>query len=102
MTNESTPGYLRVPARFWHDHADRAPYDDGVQPVRAIEVNARFATLRRDDPSLEHFYRDAMYYADPENMDDCPRSVRDSPQRTLAAFDGAGLVYPRHFMKNFK
>lgn len=102
MTDASTPGCVRVPARFWHDHADRAPYDDGVEPVRAIEVNACFATLRRDDPSLEHFYRDAVYYADPENMDDCPRSVRDSAQRTLVAFDRAGLVYPRRATKNVK
>lgn len=81
---------LAVPAGFWHDHADRSPYDEGQagpEPVRATRTRIYFLAT---DPGLPLLLADAKFYADPASMDECPRSLRESARRTVAALARVG------------
>lgn len=78
---------ITVPALFWLDHADRAPYDAGqVGPV-PIHVTRTRVSFHADDPGLELLMADARFYADPDSMDACPRSIRESARRTVSALE---------------
>jgi hypothetical protein len=88
------PKHVRVPGLFWHDHADRAPYDEGQVGPRPLQVHRLYALFEADDPGLPLLLADARYYADAGNMDECPRNLRESARRTAAALEAAGVLPP--------
>ena len=81
---------LKVPTNFWDDHRDRCPSDDGDSGL-ATEISraGTRVTVRGTRAQIECLRSDAAYYADPETMDECPRYLRASASRTLAAVDAA-------------
>lgn len=80
-----TPEVIAVPGLFWADHADRAPLNPGEQLATPVGTRGHSVLLRADDPGLKVLLEDAIYYANAENMDNCPANVRASAQRTVAA-----------------
>lgn len=81
---------LAVPVTFWNDHADRMPLDPGQQLAEPVGHRGRCVLIRSDDPGLDPLLSDARYYANGDNMDECPRHVRDSARRTVAALARVG------------
>lgn len=75
---------VAVPANFWLDHSDRAPYNEGERGPDPIGRRGRAVLFRADDPGLALLLADAEFYADPAGMDECPRYVRESARRTVA------------------
>ena len=78
--------YVYVPLAFWLDHFDRCPSDRGAAGLaRLIRVSGRRAFICGTEDQLKELHADAEYYADPDNMDECPENLRKSAARTLAA-----------------
>lgn len=94
MSNEtkmSVPvDVLAVPETFWNDHADRSPTNPGEQLAVPVGYKGRCVLIRADDPGIKVLLSDAIYYADADSMDECPRHVRDSARRTVAALARVG------------
>lgn len=78
---------LAVPAAFFDDHAGRALPTPGV-----IRRTGARVYVRADDPAIADLRSGAEYYANRDNMDECPRYVRDSAQRTVEALARAGAA----------
>ena len=55
---------IRVPAKFYDDHDDRA-CEPECTPVRRT---SRFVWLAPDDPGLDELLDDAKHYADPDQF----------------------------------
>lgn len=76
-----------VPATFWDDHAARWPIDDGESMAIEVSRAGVRVTIKGSAAEIEVLRRDAEYYAG-DNMDECPRHLRESARRTLAALSG--------------
>lgn len=76
-------GLVAVPRTFWEDHADRQPLNPGEVLAVPRGVRGRCVLLDSADPGLAPLLSDARFYADPESMDECPRNIRESAQRTV-------------------
>lgn len=81
---------LAVPKTFWLDHCDRSPLDPGEELAKPIGERGRCVLLNANDPGIKPLLSDARYYADAGNMDECPRHVRESARRTVAALARVG------------
>lgn len=81
---------VAVPLAFWLDHADRAPLDPGQRLAQPVGARGAQVLFSREDPGLQVLFEDARYYADPQSMDECPRTVHESARRTLQALQAAG------------
>lgn len=75
---------VAVPRTFWEDHADRQPLNPGETLAIPRGLRGRCVLFDTADPGLAPLLSDARYYADPQSMDECPRNIRDSAQRTVA------------------
>lgn len=75
-----------VPLVFWLDHADRCPSDLGENGLAELaRVSGRRAFIRANRVQMAELYADAEFYADPDSMDECPRYLRETAKRTVAA-----------------
>ena len=74
-----------IPAIFWDDHSDRCPYDDPANMPEEIKRAGNRVQILASADGLRGLRNDAEFYADRDNMDDCPRCYVDSAKRTLAA-----------------
>lgn len=77
-----------VPATFWDDHKDRCPYDDEHDMPAEVSRSGRRVLIQPTAAGLHGLRSDAAYYADLDNMDECPRHIRSSAARTLAILGG--------------
>lgn len=82
-----------VPAAFWDDHVDRRPIDDGESMANEISRAGTRVTIEGSAAEIEVLRRDAEYYAG-DNMDECPRHLRESARRTLAALSACRGMVP--------
>lgn len=79
-----------IPAGFWNDHWSRCPYDDPKDmPTEVVQAGQK-VLIRATEVGLRGLMADARYYADADNMDECPRYLRESAKRTVAALAKAG------------
>lgn len=79
-----------VPLAFWLDHADRCPSDRGQEGIaELVRTVGNRALIRGTKDQLAELYADAEFYADPDSMDECPRYLRESAKRTVAALAGS-------------
>lgn len=78
---ETTPQVIAVPATFYQDHYER--FGSANSP-ESIGRKGRAVLIRTSDPFFRELEADARYYAG-DNMDECPRWLRESAKRTLAA-----------------
>jgi hypothetical protein len=76
-----------IPAMFWNDHAARAPYDDGDTGPACEWRGGSRVTVVGTVAELGRLLADAKFYADRESMDECPRRLRESARRTVAALE---------------
>lgn len=74
-----------VPAAFWDDHVSRLPIDDGESMAIEVSRARSRVTIQGTAAQIEVLRRDAVYYADADSMDECPRFARESARRTLSA-----------------
>ena len=72
---------IRVPAKFYNDHDDRA-CEPFCEPVRR---SGRFVWLRHDDPGLDELLDDARHYADPDMFGTDYADLRRSAAATVKA-----------------
>jgi hypothetical protein len=74
-----------VPLTFWRDHAARQPYEDQQAGPTPLHYSGQRVAFSARDPGLPFLLADARYYAKGSNMDECPRHVRESAKRAVAA-----------------
>lgn len=81
--------YCWVPAKFWDDHSERCPTDNGEKGLCVEEKRAGSRVLIYGSAAQYANLRgDAEFYAQ-GNVDDCAALVR-SAKATVAALDEAG------------
>lgn len=74
------PAIIRIPARFYDDHADRAlPTPTDIGKAKG------YAVVRADDPALRELLNDAEYYASAYGPDAGPPGVTMSARATVRA-----------------
>lgn len=76
-----------IPDTFWYDHKDRAPCDPGVSTATAVKCIGRSFLVEGTPASIACLRADAAYYANRDNMDECPRYLVNAARKTLEALD---------------
>ncbi len=79
-----------VPAKFWDDHADRCPVDEGSEGIATVIRSAGSRVLIEGTAGqLDALRSDAAYYCDPAAFDevDLPPGLRRSAAATIRALD---------------
>lgn len=76
---------IRVPAKFYIDHDDRA-CEPFCEPVKR---SSRFVWLLPSDPGLPELLDDARHYADPDNFGSEYTDLRRSAAATVKAIEAA-------------
>ena len=80
--------HVWVAAKFWDDHCDRCPSDDGEEGIcHESQRSGRRVLVEGDARQIETLRSDAAFYAE-GNVDDCAQLVR-SAQATLLAITRA-------------
>ena len=76
----SVPVILRLPRRFFDDHADRC-----LPTPAIVRQDDRHVWVRHDDPDLRELLEDATFYADPDGPDEVPAGLKASARASVAA-----------------
>jgi hypothetical protein len=77
---------IRIPRRFFDDHADRALPTPTVHRATRAHV-----WIDRTDPALAELVNDAAFYADRNGPDQCPPGVIPGARALLKALGFAGV-----------
>lgn len=82
---------VTVPCLFWESHEERAPYDNPADFPRMVKrsIHGKVVVVSCTPAGLAGLLADARYYANSENMDECPRWLRESARRAVASITQA-------------
>jgi len=72
-------GWIKIPRRFYDDHADRS-----LPSPEIVHHNKTHYWIRRDDPAMGELRSDAEYYADRDGPDMGP-NLRPAARALLKA-----------------
>jgi hypothetical protein len=75
---------IRVPARFYVDHMERA-----LPTPAEVRGTARHVWIAADDPHVSALLSDARFYAEPFGPDACPPGIIASARATIRAIESA-------------
>lgn len=77
---------LWVPSRFWDDHAERCPSDDGEAGLcTEVRSSGRRTQIEGTPAQVECLRSDAAFYCDRWGPDECPPGLKRSARATLDA-----------------
>jgi hypothetical protein len=84
MSGPGLWGTVRIPARFYEDHKERA-----LPTPLEVRGTRRHLWVRLDDPALGELLDDARHYAHPCGPDLCPPGLIMSAKATVRAIEAA-------------